>query len=291
MTRVSHVQALRDFLLAGAILLIALSAIAVMYTRKDYPCPVCGKTVTVSEMCSWGPYVYDRPSKYDLVFPPYSEPQGFWMCGACGYAQTARDFLTIAPDDARKLRDALAAEWTPIASDGITFAHRLERALRTNEILGRDDDFWLWFYRALAYNYQSIDPDKAREFAKREIELLEAEAPAGDLTKKQRLYLLGEYHRRLGDVDIARRYLASALRKNPLCWLLLAVAGGAALGAVIAQRICRRRSTRIAAFVAAFLVVVAAGFEYSRLSRTDPYLDEIVKDRLQLIKSGESSVP
>jgi hypothetical protein len=53
---------------------------AVTVGGRDVDCPVCGHTFAVKTYASYGSYVYEWESKYDLIYFPASERFWFWLC-------------------------------------------------------------------------------------------------------------------------------------------------------------------------------------------------------------------
>ncbi|MFC1597679.1 type IV pilus biogenesis/stability protein PilW [Planctomycetota bacterium] len=224
---------------------------AVTWSRTEETCPLCETKGTFWTWASFGSYVSERESKYDMVFFPWDDEAWFWMCRTCGYAQTGGEFSDLTEKQVAHLREALAVTVGPTVDqkgkekvsfieslrhippeDSIPLETRLEQTVRVNELLERDEAFWKHFNRALIYHYRKINPDKARQYAKSEVLLLE------DVTfpDKKTLYLLGEYHRMLGHKEEASGYFGRALEKSAsferdvmlvvLCCLLSAAVGG-----------------------------------------------------------------
>src|SRR5262249_26378589 len=55
------------------------TAYAITFVPGSKPDPFAeGKTCDAPEMASWGSYVYEWPSKYDLIFAPQDYPMFIW---------------------------------------------------------------------------------------------------------------------------------------------------------------------------------------------------------------------
>lgn len=185
-------------------------------------CPVCEEQITTPEIVSFGGYVYNRESKYDLVYFPYDDPDFIFMCRYCGYAQVAKYFADLSNREKNKLKDFLSANWEPPSPNDIAIKDsndisaiemRLKQAILINKFLEKDDDFWAWFNRVLIFHYRKIDPDKAKALAIAEIELLQkgkGKFEALMVAQKNRAYLLGEYYRMIGNTELAQKHLSHA---------------------------------------------------------------------------------
>jgi Uncharacterized protein conserved in bacteria (DUF2225) len=230
--------------------------------------------------------VYDRPSKYDLEFFPATSEGWLWMCPACGYAQIGPDFADLKPRDAKRLKQFLEKEWQSNASTNIPFSTRLERTIRTNELLGRDKEFWKWFNRVLIYHYRTLDPEKARQYAKSEIRLLEEEMfPAKDT-----LYLLGDYHRMLGHSAVARDYFRRALKTSvnrpmEICLILISSILAAVMG-FLWGRVRRKMIVKACVTLGTIALLVASFRLYEKLKESatpDEYYDQLIRDRMTML--------
>ncbi len=248
-------------------------------------CPVCGTTVNTWKWASWGPYIYDWPSKYDLVYWPATSENWFWLCTGCGYAQTGRDFSELSEKDVARLKAACEKEWKRPEGNRIPFSLKLERTIRTNRLLGRDEAFWQWFNRVLIYHYRTVDPEKALHYAAEEVELLERERL---FPRKETLYLLGEYHRMLGRQSLARRYFSKALavsvnRRLVLILTTLCLAC-AFLAALVWRALKGKPAARVFAAVAAVGVAAASFWLYANFKQPNEYYNQVIRDRLALLE-------
>lgn len=184
-------------------------------------CPVCEKEITVLRASSFGSYIYERESKYDLIYFPYDDPEFIWMCANCGYSQAAKDFDDLSRKEKRRLKDFLSTRWEPKSPNDISIESpndfsvietRFNQAILVNKFLEKDDDFWAWFNRVLIFHYRKINPDKAKNFATVEIELLKKNKGRFEAPAKNRAYLIGEYNRLIGENKLARKYFYKALK-------------------------------------------------------------------------------
>lgn len=268
---------------------------AVTFVSEDVDCPMCDNTFVAKSCASYGSYVFDWESKYDLIYFPVADELWFWMCPKCGYAQNASDFKDISPEGVRRLRESYEEKWEPQDDGKIPFVVRLERAVQTNEILGRDDEFWRQFNRILIYHYRTISPEKALVYAENEIGLLKRAEPPDAETKKKTQYLLGEYHRMLGHYGEAKRNLVAGLdvrlqRNLTITWVLILVLV-VVLGVLV--WISMRRKFWIKVPITLILLGFSIwtwwpySFLYVELDFRNNYYDEIIQDRLSLLSSQE----
>ena len=286
MTLSGHVAVL------AAILCLGAHANATLVGLTTQVCPVCGKTNTFEQWVSFGGYVYDRPSKYDLVFFPATSEGWLWMCPACGYAQISSDFADLKPRDAKRLKQILEKEWQSDTSTNIPFSTRLERTIRTNESLGRDKEFWKWFNRVLIYHYRTLDPEKSRKFAESEIRLLEQEM----FPTKETLYLLGEYHRMLGHAPVARDYFRRALktfvnRPIEICLIVFSSMLAGFTGFLLG-RLRRKVAVKVCVTLATGVLLVASFKFYEKLkgfATPDEYYDQLIRDRMTMLGHKSNS--
>ena len=69
-----------------------------------------------------------------------------------------------------------------------------------------------WYTRVLKSHYRKIKPDKAKNFALAEMELLKKNKGSFKTPTKNRAYLTGEYNRLIGENELARKYFYKALK-------------------------------------------------------------------------------
>jgi hypothetical protein len=188
----------------------ASRAVTVYYKKEQ--CPVCEQQIEVLCWATFGSYIYDRESKYDLIYFPFDDPRFVWICANCGYAQAFDHFSDLSEGEKKDLRAFLSDRWQPQAPNDVSIEIRLDQAILVNNYLKKDDDFWAWFNRVLIYHYRHLDPEKAKALARVEIELLQAGKGSLRNSHKTRPYLLGEYNRMQGNFEEATRYFMAARR-------------------------------------------------------------------------------
>ncbi|MCJ7543005.1 MAG: hypothetical protein MUP47_00305 [Phycisphaerae bacterium] len=272
-------------------------AAGILVRSERVSCPICGQEVTLERWISFGSYMFDWPDKYDLVYRPQTREGFIACCARCGYAQTAPEFLEISAEQVARLKAAeFMRQWQPSdPNTKVPFLTRLERVIKTNEILGGDPGFWAWFNRIVIYHYRSLDPAKARQVAEQEIAILKKGTEESDkLLKKQRLYLLGEYSRLIGDSKGARRYFDKARRTSINYEITKApiLAGGLCLGLGVLLTLPflkRLRVVLVILLVAVLLSVTVAVVSWHHLRdlrQPDDYYNSLIDDRVKLLDSA-----
>lgn len=193
-------------------ILFYLMVEATILTTVEKVDPVCGANVEVYEVCSWGNYIYDWPSKYDMVFWPMTMEKWIWFSPQSGYAAFGDDFEELKGKDKERVTTWLSEHYNP---EGKPKTHEekllwLENIYRQRKM---DDEFWCRYYRLMAYfysqeDYGKKDPKKSLEYVKKALPLLHRleGKPHSDVEGIAILFLLGEYYLRLGNVDNAKLY-------------------------------------------------------------------------------------
>jgi tetratricopeptide (TPR) repeat protein len=203
----------RPLLIAASIATLSVSAAyAITFapgTRDDPFAP--GKQCDAPMLASYGDYVYDWPSKYDLIFAPRDYPQWVWRCEASGYVSFPHEFGVFS-NDAEKAR----------------IAAYLTQANFSSKLTALKDDLSEELYQHLEKIYALRDPDEAmhaylmRYFAWQHKNKPAADAyrqKAIDIYKKllaantlkdadllEAIYILGFYSWKLGHKDEAKTY-------------------------------------------------------------------------------------
>lgn len=193
------------------VLLIAGTAFATTWGQSDKTDPLSGEKVTAYEIRSYGSYIYNWESKYDLVFWPLTDEK--WICfnPKNGYAAFNDDFEKVSDEEKKTLTDWLTKNYKPSQS---LKSHEeklawLEKVYSQRKM---DNDFWCRFYRLMAYACRE-DRKKSMEYVKKAIPLLEtklkntAEDTECDINI-QILFLLGEYYLRTGEAEKSKQYFA-----------------------------------------------------------------------------------
>jgi len=196
-------------------LLLALAAgpaSATTWGKSTVKDPVSGRKVVVYEPMSSGSYIYQWPGKEDQVFWPATDDNWLWFNPKTGYGAFGDDFEKLEGEALERVSAWLAANYDPRSPP----ATRLQKLKWLEEVYAQrrmDDDFWCFFYRLLAFELSQSDPAGSLSYVRKALPLLERQLNGGqqqDFARIATLYLLGEYHRRLGDTDAARSYFDQA---------------------------------------------------------------------------------
>ncbi|MDH4185148.1 MAG: DUF2225 domain-containing protein [Nitrospinota bacterium] len=174
--------------------------------------PIGGGECISHDVVSYGSYIYNWPSKYDMVFWPYTDQNFISYCPDSGYAAFNGDFAKLTDADKARLSDWLKANRKKETThpQDLQSLDWLER-LYTQR--GMDDEFWSFFFRLRAYSFaEEGDQAKSLAYVRKAYPLIE-KSLSKDLKESELLsayYLMGEYNRRLGDKKKAEEYFAKA---------------------------------------------------------------------------------
>lgn len=182
------------------------SARATTWADTQLTDPLTGEKVPAREIMSYGSYIYNWPSKFDLVFWPLTDESFICINAKTGYAAFNPDFEKVRDGEKENLKKWLAAHWDPKAPPR-THPQKLLWLEQVYAQRKMDDAFWSRFYRLMAYTFRE-DREKSLAYVRRAMPLLEAKLAAGpkDAELLETLFLIGEYSRRLGDETRAREF-------------------------------------------------------------------------------------
>ncbi len=189
-------------ILSGAIgLILFAGSHATTWAPTTVEDPIGTGTCEVHEPASYGSYIYEWPSKYDGVYWPFTDRHWIWQCAESGYLSFGDDFGDLTADEISRIRAHLNEPSSRMGSE-------LERLESLYRIRDKDDQFWAWFYRVKAAILTS-QADEARYDA---LPLLEKTAESLDpgFELVQVYFVIGDYHRRFGEVDTAKEYFSKA---------------------------------------------------------------------------------
>ncbi len=190
--------------------LAAACANATTFAPVERTDPIGGDKVQVQEIVSYGSYIYQWPSKFDLVYWPFTDEAWIWFCPVSGYAAFGSDFDKLTPSEKDRLKEWLKANYNR-SRPPRTYLEKLAWLEKVYAARQMSDDFWRFFYRLAAYAHRD-DEKTSLAYVRKELALLErhlASNPTG-LARIETLYLQGEYHRRMGDLEKAREFFAQA---------------------------------------------------------------------------------
>lgn len=130
-------------------------AFATTWFPEKVTCPLCGAGNTFHSIGSYGTYIYQWSSKYQLIFWPKTDGFVLWSCKKCKLTTYMWDFENIPEEK----REALKAALKDVKLSGkygsyfeIPMPERLDIAEKVYQVLGRDDHFWCKFYRVKSYH-------------------------------------------------------------------------------------------------------------------------------------------
>jgi hypothetical protein len=194
----------------------------ITWSPVEVECPVCQTKNIFLEWVSYGNYIYQFPSKYQLVFWPLTDSPSWYSCKKCRLTAYIGEFKEVPKDKIPALREMLKGVSLPPQKElskkeslehqpylGIPVSARLVVAEKVYRTLGRtDDDFWSIFYRVMAYHFDADKKQPEADEARRKALAL-IERALADKTKegvrKELLYLSGAMKHFLRDDAAALR--------------------------------------------------------------------------------------
>jgi len=203
---------------AAAILVFtAVFAAATTWAPVEKKCPLCETTDTYQEIASYGTYIYQWPSKYQMIFWPATEGDYLYTCRRCGYTAFMGDFEKLPADKIDAVKAALAG----VKIDGqyesygaVPPSVKFPLAVKVYETLGRDDQFWCLFYRVEGYQL-SAEGKKEEAKAARKLALERAQAILAANkdpgSRKETLVIIGSMQHFTGEDDAALKTFDEAL--------------------------------------------------------------------------------
>ena len=185
---------------------IAATALAAAWKTSERTDPLSGDKVPSWALTSYWGYPYDSPSKYDLVFPPLTDEQNITFNEKNGYGAFNSDFEKVSKEEAKALSYWLPKNYDP-SHKLISYEAKLAWLEAVYEQRKMNPDFWSKFYRLMAFVHRK-DKEKSLKYCKKALPILEKlfqENPTGK-ERLEILFLLGEYNRRLGNLNTAQDY-------------------------------------------------------------------------------------
>ena len=191
----------------------AASASATTWFPREFSCPVCKTKNTFLVVGSYGSYIYQWPSKYELIFWPLTDSPTVYSCKKCHLSAFMWDFEGVPKEKHEEIRKRLGAfkfDYSGEKSEyyenadylRVPSTQRLLAAEQTYQILGRDDEFWCRFYRVLGHHYEGYKQQPQADEARRKAlaiaeRLLADRARAGE--RKELLLVSGAMRHFLKD--------------------------------------------------------------------------------------------
>jgi len=195
---------------------------------KEFECPICKTKNIFLVVGSYGNYIYQDPSKYQLIFWPYTDSPGWYSCSKCHLSAFMGDFEHIPVDKLPDLRKALAEVTLPQQPQrsakeslerppylDIPVSARMAVAEKVYRILGRDNDaFMNHFYRVVGYH--AGETSAADEARKKSIAITERQLTDPSLAgqRKELLYILGAMRHFTGDDAGAKKAFNEASKEK-----------------------------------------------------------------------------
>ena len=180
---------------------------AITWAPKSVPDPLDStKTCAVNEPVSWGGYIYQYPSKYDLVFWPFTDANGLWVCEDTGYVSFLTDFKKLSDDE----RKAIAA-WLKGRDKPADVRARLAQLEGIYALRDKDPEFRNELLRTLArWNQDLGDLPRANEYRKTALAQIvtRLDTTLPELKHLEYLYLAANYTRLFGDTAASDAWLA-----------------------------------------------------------------------------------
>ncbi|HEX7295128.1 MAG TPA: hypothetical protein VF251_05200 [Pyrinomonadaceae bacterium] len=177
---------------------------------EEVTCPICQTKQIFMVPGSWGSYIYQFPSKYQLIYWPHTDSPSWHSCKKCRYTAFMGDFKEIPKDKISAVSEMLKTVSLPEQKEvpakerewnqpymTIPSSDRLLVAEKVYRTLGRPDAFWAHFYRVLGYHMQADKkPTEAAEARRKALAILEGwlSKPENAGTRKELLYVCGAMH-------------------------------------------------------------------------------------------------
>lgn len=179
----------------------------ITWAPEEVICPICQTKNTFMVPMSYGSYIYHYPSKYQLIYWPYTDSPSWHSCKKCRYTAFMGDFKDVPKEkipDLQKMLQSVslpAQKEVPAGEKGwnqpymtITSSDRLLVAEKVYRTLGREETFWAHFYRVLAWHLDhDSKTDEAAEARKKALAILEGWLPKEENAgvRKELLYVCG----------------------------------------------------------------------------------------------------
>lgn len=206
----------RSFWLVLAPLIFVLPVLAITTVQVKVVCPICGTENDFLDYASWGSYVYQYPSKFQLVFWPHTWSATIYNCKKCRLSLYMWDFKEFPKDkieSTKKLLEDVKFTREYKAYTDIPVSEKLQVAEKIYQLQKRDDEFWSQFYRVLGYHYaQEKRPEQAKQARLHALEITQRMLAdsSNEGRKKELLFLAASMHHFTGDDPTALQELKSA---------------------------------------------------------------------------------
>lgn len=175
-----------------------------------------GATCRVLEPMSFGSYVFQAPSRYDLVFWPLTDPEMIWFCPDSGFAALVGDVEDLTEAEKAGIRATLAGSYRR-GSGEVPVFDRLFLVQQSYSVRRKGASFNVLLLRALAFMYEEAGYASWAKVLRAEALESIRRALDGSLGERERLeylFLCAAYEREFGrqkESDLCLRSLDDAL--------------------------------------------------------------------------------
>jgi len=165
-----------------------------------------GEKCQVSQPMSSGSYIYQWPSKYDLVFWPFTVQSGIWFCEKSGFVAFINDFKKLKTNEIEAISDYLKKNDSAI-TDFSSMLLRMEKLYSLRESTATFNNRLL---RNLAYLFETENKiSLANQYRRKALTMIE-KSLNGELAEQQKLeylFLATVYNKQFGDSNKYALYL------------------------------------------------------------------------------------
>jgi hypothetical protein len=194
---------------------------------EEKTCPVCQTKNIFMVPGSWGSYIYQYPSKYQLIFWPHTDSASWYSCKKCRLTAFMGDFENAPKEKVAELRKVLESVTLPPQKTlsereslehppylALPFSDRLVVAEKVYQTLGiTNDGFWAQFYRVLGSQLENEKkPTQAVESRRKALKIVESWLTDKSKTdqRKESLYICGAMRHFLDEDAEALKLFAEA---------------------------------------------------------------------------------
>jgi hypothetical protein len=205
-----------EALLLVVFLGISLAVLATTWASKDMECPLCGKSTKMEVIASYGSYIYNWPSKHQLIFWPVTTGYALYFCEHCHLAMFMGDFQDLAKQSQEK-REAVKQAVAPLKKEQpdkryyqISMPYRLKIAEAAYRQLDKDDAFWCRFYRIQGYHLAGAGDQKGAKAARlKALKLVEKmiDGKVSEPPMKELVFIKGSMQYFTGQKELAKATL------------------------------------------------------------------------------------
>jgi len=151
---------------------VSIAVLATTWASKNMECPLCKKSTQMEVIASYGSYIYNWPSKHQLIFWPATTGYGTYFCKHCHLAMFMGDFQDLAKETKEK-REGVKKVIAPLKKKQpderyyqIPMTYRLTIAEAAYKQLDKNDAFWCRFYRIKGYHFAKEGDAKGAKAAR-----------------------------------------------------------------------------------------------------------------------------